>query len=178
MRRFLGRNGGSRFSTALPTSGRRLELAVSHPGSSSVGTAWLSARSDSWPTAIAKKNGPGFAACSSRRPRQRPATPWPRHPKRDRLPAVRTAGKLPCTRFAARHDPHHPPHRPRTGSSSPFHLPRNLRNSPDNPTFGPLTFAAQPAYDGMVRGGAPHRNPQAASAPRISSTTFCGSRKS
>ena len=40
------------------------------------------------------------------------------------------------------------------------------------PTLGPLTFAAQSAYDGMVGGGAPYRNPKAASAPRFSSTTF------
>ena len=73
------------------------------------------------------------------------------------------------TRTAARHDPHYLPHRSRTGSFSPSRPSRNLRNLPDNPTLGPLTFAGQSAYDGMVRGGAPHRNPKAASAPRFSS---------
>ena len=49
--------------------------------------------------------------------------------------------------------------------------PRNLRNLPDNPTLGSLTFAAQSAYDHFVRGGVAHRNPKAASASRFSSTT-------
>ena len=35
-----------------------------------------------------------------------------------------------------------------------------------------MTFAAQSAYDDMVRAGAPHGNPKAASAPRFNSTTF------
>ncbi len=77
-----------------------------------------------------------------------------------RLASPRRATPAAPTRTAARHQPDYRSHRSRTGSFSPSRPPRNLQNLPDNPVLGPLTFAAQSAYDGRVRSGAPDRNPK------------------
>ncbi len=51
-------------------------------------------------------------------------------------------------RTALRHTPHYLPHRSRAGSSSQSRPPGDLRDLPDKPNLGPLTFATQSTYDG------------------------------
>ncbi len=39
---------------------------------------------------------------------------------------------------------------PESGTASTYQLPLNMRNLPDNPALGPLTFTSRSAYDGIM----------------------------